>query len=109
MKIGFTKFTLLRPRNVRLISMSHRDFCLCPYCLNIKYKLLCVNRVAAPDDKIEDENSLINKLLCPKSDGYRFHDADCLLGKCEKCGDHETTLRNHYGKMDLTQLVTWNH
>lgn len=44
-KIGYTKFTLLRPRNVRLLSSMIHEVCMCVYCLNVKYKSLALSRL----------------------------------------------------------------
>ncbi len=37
-KISFSKFCSLRPRNVRLLSRAHWQHCVCTTCQNIKYR-----------------------------------------------------------------------
>lgn len=38
--VCFSKFASLRPRNVRLLNTTHRENCMCGYCLNVRNKLL---------------------------------------------------------------------
>lgn len=45
--ISYTKFTQLRPKNVRLLSAMKQEGCLCAYCMNVKYKLLSLNKLVA--------------------------------------------------------------
>ena len=86
-KIRLTRFQTLRPERVKLLSLSHREFCLCPYCLNVKYKLLTLNRVVSNSGvdssvKIADEEFL-DTLLCQRDNRFpHFHRYDCVFGKC---------------------------
>lgn len=116
-KIGYAKFCMLKPKNIRLVTSMPNEVCLCPYCLNVKYKILCINglvsRFQLSDSlKVSDEREFLNVLLCTKSDGLRYHDATCVMGKCKDCGNLSTTIRNYY--KTLTDISTdfqpvWNH
>ena len=75
-KIGLSRFASLRPMCVRKLSMHHREVCMCPYCLNIKYKLLALNYVSSQntiDRKVDDDRQLLDILLCAREDGKTFH------------------------------------
>lgn len=85
-KVGLTTFQLLRPRRVRLLSLKHREVCLCPYCMNIKYKVCALNRAVSDQKldiliKLEDEKALVDMLLCTKEG--RFYNYDCAFGMCD--------------------------
>ena len=115
-KLGLSKLQTLRPERVKLLSLSHREFCLCPYCLNVKYKLLALNRVVSNSGidsslKIADEQEFNIDTLCPREGTY-FHRYDCVFGKCSVCKDTIATIQHHYeAVLDITPLpvVTWNH
>ena len=56
---------------------------------------------------------LLNIILCPKSDGQRFHAPDCIFRKCEKCKDFNIEEKlyaylNHE-KHDGNSSIVWNH
>ena len=120
-KIGLTKFYQLRPENVRMLSAVHRDICLCPYCLNIRYKLSCLNRVIIekqldnPDIslnrlKIDGELGLRDMVLCPKKEGSKWHDPKCIEGKCLKCKTVGKTIKSYYRPLESYHRdLTWNH
>jgi hypothetical protein len=103
-KIGFTKFTTLRPKNVRLLTHRHWIYCVCTVCQNITYKLRALRCMAGKTPNDFDE--LLNVVLCRKSDAQRFHDAQCIFKLCEKCTD--SSLTEHFGTKEDT-MVTWNH
>lgn len=116
-KLSYTRFTLKRPKNVRLLSHAFHNVCLCPYCMNIKYKVLALNRAVAlagvPTEKLDDERALYNMLLCSKSEESRFHDAACVKGTCDRCKHYGQTIRNHYQALLIQGSsavnCTWNH
>lgn len=93
-KIGFTKFTSLRPRNVRLLTNKHWNFCVCTVCQNISYKLRAMTRVLK---KIADFDQLLDILLCPRNGAQRYHLAMCLFQKCSKCADTKERLYTYFG------------
>jgi hypothetical protein len=43
--VCLSKFAERRPRNVCKLSMTHREYCVCVYCINIRYKLLALARI----------------------------------------------------------------
>ena len=112
-KIGYVKFTQCRPRNVKKISAIFSESCLCVYCLNIRLKVLALNRAVSSQRldaslRVQDETGLMKLLLCERS-GDRFHKPSCLQGQCEKCSDLRRTLNNHYAQLlDSGLSLTWN-
>nr|XP_022298154.1 uncharacterized protein LOC111107308 isoform X2 [Crassostrea virginica] len=109
--IGFTKFTTLRPKNVRLLKMTNWNFCVCTICQNMSYKLKALNKIS--DKSIPNIEELLNIILCPKSDGQRFHAPDCIFRKCEKCKDvnieEKLSAYLNYEKHDGNSSIVWNH
>ena len=97
-RIGFTKFTSLRPKNVRLLSTRHWNYCVCLVCQNVSYKLNTLNRLLK--EKIKDFKQLLDVVLCPKSDAQRFHSADCLLRRCSNCIDTKSKLSSYFAATD---------
>ena len=116
-KVSYAKFTYLRPKNVRLLSKVHHEVCVCVYCVNIKYKLLVVNRAidttrkAGTVKKIADEFDFINHLLCPISDSQRFHKEECVFGTCDRCGNYGGRIREMYQDIirESNAAHTWLH
>lgn len=58
--------------------------------------------------KFHNEQEILQILLCPKGDSERFHSVDCLSGKCKKCSDYTSTLKQFYLELDGKQNMTWN-
>ena len=101
-----------------VLSSVHRDICLCPYCLNIRYKLSGLNRVIIekqldnPDFslnrlKINGKLRLRDMMLCPREEASKWHDPKCIEWKCLKCKTVGKTMKrplesNH-------KNLTWNH
>ena len=105
-KIGFTKFTLLRPKNVRLLTNKHWNFCVCTVCQNITYKLKALNTVK----NIKDFQQLLDIVLCPKTHAQRYHYSNCIFQHCEKCGkDTKKRLFNYFAEIKDDKEVSWNH
>lgn len=110
LKISFSKFASLRPRHIQLLTNTHREFCLCVYCVNVRYKLLAVSRLTNDQSKkITNENEIANVLLCQKSDNDRFHALACICGSCLNCSNTEQTLREHFAFAAAHQNITWDH
>lgn len=108
-KVSLGKFASLRKRNVRLLSQSHRDFCCCPYCTNIKFKLLTLSRTSSEQQcKKTHENDVVDILLCPKSDSEQFHDPKCINGECNHCSDYAKSLQEFYKDISESRILTWN-
>lgn len=114
-KIGFTKFSLLRPRNVRLLTRSHWEFCVCTVCQNIKYKVralnMCASKARMHHLKIEKEHrGIIDLVLCPKADSSRFHASDCVYGTCGNCKNYGMVIKEHYKELlTINPVVVWHH
>lgn len=111
-KIGYTKFTKLRPKNVRKISSSFSETCVCVYCFNVKLKLQALNYAVSTSgccsEKILDERGLINILLCEKGVS-KFLAAACVQGSCHTCEDIAATLTKHFQDLLTSNpIVTWN-
>ncbi|ESO85590.1 hypothetical protein LOTGIDRAFT_155079 [Lottia gigantea] len=105
-KLGFRKFVELKPKQVRLLKKSYWDACVCPYCINISYKLNVLNRYVGEEKQLKNEHDLFDMLLCSYTN--RFADAQCVNGTCNKCSDYESTLTEYYN-VDFSQNVTWTH
>ena len=112
-KVGFTTFTLLRPKNVRLISKTHWQYCVCTVCHNVKNKVLTLNAAAMAtkkyDLKVKDDLDLLNIVMCAKSESERYHRPECISGTCSKCRDQvKQRLQNHYESLN-DYVCSWNH
>ena len=97
-----------------MLSSVHRDICLYPYCLNIRYKLSCLNRVIIekqldnPDFslnrlKINGELRLRGMMLCQREEASKWHDPKCIEGKCLKCwtnGEETTGIQPQKSHME---------
>ncbi|WAR25842.1 LOW QUALITY PROTEIN: VRTN-like protein, partial [Mya arenaria] len=108
-RIGLTKFTALRPKNVRLLTTCHWNYCVCLICQNVSYKLKTLNRFL--QEKIKDFNQLFI-ILCPKSDAQQFHSVNCLFRSCDKCKDTKSRLLSFFDSTNQKvddSLVTRNH
>ena len=82
-KIGFTKFTLLRPKTVRLIGRGTPETCACMYCLNVRLKNEVLNKTMSSnleDFRMPPETKMLDLLLCEKMDNG-WHHPLCLEGK----------------------------
>jgi len=107
-KMGFTKFTTLRPKNVRLLTHRHWIYCVCTICQNVTYKLRALSNIRSMAGKApKDFDELLNVVLCRKSDAQRFHDAQCIFQSCDKCKDSKLT--DHLRTKVENATVTWNH
>lgn len=113
-KVGYTCFTKLKPGNVRKISATFLDTCQCVYCLNVRLKVLAINRAITRHGldlslKLEDERSVVRMLLCEKEGDSMFHKPQCVQGKCQHCGDHERTLQGHYQPLlNANPTISWS-
>ena len=69
--ICFSKFASMQPKNVKLIQSNQREYCLCVYCLNVKFDVLALHRAALKEgivDTPKDEGELMDMILCPKGE-----------------------------------------
>ncbi|RUS90545.1 hypothetical protein EGW08_001722 [Elysia chlorotica] len=121
-QVQFTKFTTLRPKNVRLVGDIPPETSACWYCLNVRHKKDAINRVVgraaegpSKPNLLPPEVKMLDSLLCPKAEGSDWHDPACIQGKtstclreCELCHDPRAKLeRLCYPYMD--QTVSWQH
>ena len=112
-KISFSTFYYLRPRNIRLLSKSHWEYCVCTVCQNIKYKIESLNssliKANIPRAKISKIEDVI---LCPKGDNARFHSAECVYKTCVNCSDYNASIKEHYQdilKLEPLPQIMWHH
>ncbi|GFO06624.1 (S)-beta-bisabolene synthase [Plakobranchus ocellatus] len=113
--VQFTKFTMLRPKNVRLVGQVHPETCACMYCLNVRHKKDTINKiltraVEGPSipNQLPPEVKMLDFLLCDKKDGREWHEPACLQGECERCSSPREKLEGLCGPY-LQQPVTWQH
>lgn len=108
-KVSLGKFASLRPRNIRKLSTKHREYCVCVYCTNIRYKLLTLGK-EVPDlmKKLKtNETELASILLCEKPHNEKFHNPACLQGNCKNCSDYLNTLKTYYGGIPPEKVLKW--
>ncbi len=77
-KVGFTKFTQLRPLNILPASNKDQSVCCCPYCENMKLLLKVPWIKPNWSKKLMDFVGLFH---CDVTS------ADCMHGRCEGCCD----------------------
>lgn len=91
--------------------MTNWNFCVCTICPNMNYKLKALNKIS--DKSIPNMEELLNIILCPKSDGQRFHAPDCIFRECEKCKDvnieEKLSAYLNHEKHDGNSSIVWNH
>ena len=100
-KVSFSKFKSLRPKNVRFISETPLKGCACVYCENVRLKLI----ILFP--KITSVYDLYNNLICKKHKDERFRNSECIFKTCKDCKNWENTIRNMVPATDLTRNVSW--
>ncbi|XP_056020048.1 uncharacterized protein LOC125678236 isoform X3 [Ostrea edulis] len=109
--IGLSKFAQLRPRNVRKLSKNHREYCVCVYCINVRYKLLALSRAVTndPTKRKLNEQDVFDIGLCPKGDSQQFYNPECINGTCKNCSEklHEKFETFYQDIPDDTRL-SWN-
>ncbi|KAJ8300925.1 hypothetical protein KUTeg_022444 [Tegillarca granosa] len=108
-KIAFRKFCMLRPRQVRLLKKNHKESCVCPYCANIRYKLVVLNRLSIESKRLKNEDALVDMLLCEKTDAARFYAHNCVIKMCKVCRDYRKTILNYYKDLNQDRVFKWNH
>ena len=88
-KIGYTKFVALRPPDVIKLTRKHHFTCACVYCINVELKLEKLsehlptghhsNRLRT---SITSNDSLIDAVLCSKSQSLLYHRPKRLQRSC---------------------------
>ena len=87
-QLSFSKFHILKPKNIRTISNTPLISSLCVYCQNVKLKLQAINVSG-----LTSEYELFCKLTCKKESGKTFRDSKCIFKTCPNCKDWEDYLR----------------
>ena len=82
-QVSFSKFNMLRPKNITVASKTPMLSSLCPFCLNIRIKLQKIHIKG-----VTMEYHLFNKLVCSVTDKLNdFEKESCISKQCEKCQD----------------------
>ena len=101
-KISYSKFHKLKPRNVKITSKTPLISSLCPYCQNIRLKL---QKFGIPG--LKTEYDLFNKLIC-ETDHKILENANCIAKKCEICNDWEGKIDTLLSDgSDQSRTITW--
>ena len=112
-KIGKSKFAALKPGNVKPQTKHALNQCICEYYSNTELKLKAIHRLcnAAKGNlrnirkQIPDRYQMVNHNLCPKTDGSRYLQKDCVQRKCSKCG--VPMLSDTLRPLQTKNLVQW--
>ena len=109
--ISYATFARLRPRNVRLLSPKYREYCVCVYCVNVRYKVMTLCKFQTMN-KLKHEEDLYDAMLCEKSSNMRFNNMECVEGKCKRCEDRAGQLHKLYNfdsntKAEIVVWCTW--
>jgi len=107
--VSFSTFACIRPKNVRLLTSSHREYCMCVYCMNIRNKLLCLEHAKpSAGPKQISEINLFEMILCPKPSNQKFFSVACIESTCSKCIDYGSTLETIYKNIPENKQLCWN-
>ena len=108
--VSLGRFAALRPRNVRKLSDKHREYCVCVYCTNVRFKLIALSKKKkkALKKTKAHESQLMDMLLCEKPSSQLLHNANCINGDCQKCSDYLPTLNNYYSDIPEETVLTWS-
>ena len=108
--VSFGKFASLRPKLLRKMSSKHREYCVCVYCINIRYKMIAMSKYTKQLDKKKQvsEYQLADIVLCNKPASERYHRKACVDGTCEKCSDHLSTLKLYYSEIPENTTLSWS-
>ena len=87
-KISYSKFHKLKPRNVKITSKTPLISSLCPYCQNIRLKL---QKIGIPGLKIEYD--LFNKLIC-ETDHKILENSNCIEKNVKSAMIGKVILKN---------------
>ena len=86
-QVSYSKFHMLRPKNVRVTGKTPLVSSLCPYCLNIRLKL---QKLHIPELKMEYD--LFNNRVCKTNHKQILENDECISKSCKKCNDWEGTI-----------------
>ncbi|XP_062621147.1 uncharacterized protein LOC134282769 [Saccostrea cucullata] len=107
-KVSYSKFVELRPKNVLTMSKTKYLQCLCEYCINIDFKLQSLRLFCSMNEqeKIADDRYALSRLtLCPKENNY--YKKDCIDRNCNLCGvgkfdEAVSEMRNTFSASQIT-------
>ena len=89
--VSSSTFAALRPKYVRLLTSSHREYYMCGYCMNVSNKSLTLEHTKKTSPKAVNEYDILEMILCPKPSSQRFFSIDCIEGRCKKCSNYLET------------------
>lgn len=109
-KVCFSTFCSLKPKN--LLASTHHSIraCLCEVCTNVRLKVEALDNVAqiqgVPAAKIGDVYRAADLSMCQKA-GAKFHKRKCIERTCMDCGIG--ALHQHLEELEphRTLLVSW--
>ena len=67
------------------------EYCLCPYCQNIKYKLMALKHAKRLLEITPQKETLVEAIICLKVD-KEYCGAECISGECNQCSDWDQKL-----------------
>ena len=95
--ISKSKFSSLRPGNVKTMAKNKFNQCLCEYCTNIELKLRSLNKFLdvkkKSEFKMNDRYAVSRESLCPKPGQSKHYTMKCLIRKCNDCGTKKVNDR----------------
>ena len=101
-QVSYSKFHMLKPKNVKISSKTPLISSLCPYCHNIRLKL---QKLGIADLKIEHD--LFNKLIC-ETDHTSLENANCISKHCVNCNDWEGKIETLLSSVpNQDKDITW--
>ncbi|CAC5413756.1 unnamed protein product [Mytilus coruscus] len=89
--ISFSKFSSLRPSNVKTMNKNAFNNCLCEYCTNIELKVKAIEKVVGNRSFVKNRYDISKETLCIKANYSQFYHKKCLERKCDKCGPAKFT------------------
>ena len=106
--ISYATFARLRPRNVRLLLPKYREYCVCVYCVNVRYQVMTLCKFQTMN-KLKHEEDLYDATLCEKLSNMRFNNIECVEGKCKRCEDRAGQLHKFDSNTKAENAVwcTW--
>ena len=101
-KIGFTSFCKLKPKQVRKVSETNKRSCLCQICCNAALKEEAMKTLINSTDEMKQVSKGLKVLkkdvsamtLCSFGNENNTPRSECLNRKCKNCGVH--AISEHY-------------
>ena len=106
-KVSFSKFYMLKPKNVKTAGKTPMESSLCPYCLNVRLKLQKIN-----NPNIKMEYDIFNYLTCMTLSKLEMEKAACISKTCEKCSNWEEKIDHLLSEFEVTTMdkdIIWYH